>query len=415
MENRHATRAKNPSGTIVLRDSVRLRQPIRITVDGELESAVGEPLRREAYRVLARAVRTQHQSGFASGLVTTPRDAAVLMRVRHMNTDSLTVVIGRVPDSLRARALAQGDPEFNYYGGLRWPDAVRGLPSYAPFPPRHRKTAKRVIDLPRCRRSCQRRGVTIRSSPFACIPSEKWQRTIASSGMLPRIVVRAPPDRVTPRYAVIRRSNLAVHVRATEGTVDVWVTALRDASARSGASVRLVDNTRRILATAVTDAQGRAQLRNPSQTEVPRGLFHVEVTHGDDNTLLPLGRGAADRYAPANDDEPTQNYWGAIYAPARIGTRWLHGTAFTDRGIYRPGERVHFGGAARTFRAGGGDARFPLWTPRNGRCGSATTRATWIASGRMADASATSTPLADSFTIGRTARLGEYPRHARGS
>ena len=85
-----------------------------------LQNAVGEPLGRDTTLTLTGAP-VAASVGFASGRVTVPRDAPVLLRIRHVNTDTVSIVIARVPERTRSRALS-GTAQS--YSAVPWAEIV---------------------------------------------------------------------------------------------------------------------------------------------------------------------------------------------------------------------------------------------------------------------------------------------------
>ena len=394
------------SNAVSLLDSIQPRITTRVTVQSTLRSLRGEPLGRDTTFVIV-GNPIPPSVGYATGQVVVPRDAPILLRVRHVNTDSMIIVIGRVPDSLRSTALTHVDSP---YERRRWESIVRdsvvhAMKTIAPA------DSERVVEvatswIPRAWRDDPMLLVrVIPSGGTNWMVGEVDAKPDRTKRERPAIVVHAVSfDIATPRFAVVRRSNIAAQVLGTVGDVEVWVTSLRTAQPRAGAIVRLLDDSMHAYASAVTDARGRARLG----VAVPRNVnlpLHIEAAEGTDRALLLLSPQSPVRNAIVDEDSLNGQWW--FRPTTKMDGRWLHGTAFTERGIYRPGERVYLGGAVRTFSADSGyrtpgsdSARWTIWYA-NADGGS---ERVWSHVGRLSDFGT----LADSFALSRTVRLGEY-------
>ncbi|MEP6729390.1 MAG: alpha-2-macroglobulin family protein [bacterium] len=384
-----------PETAIALLDSVQSRHSVHVTISGDLRNVSGERLRRDTSVTLTGDPMSA-KLGFASGLQTIPRDAATLLRVRHINTDSVLVVIGRVPDSARAVLLEYGD-------GVAWKDVVRDSVMHAVATPTP-DDIEGIADITASVIPSAWRDDPLLVVRLAPVPRSllAWSYEYA----MPPIVVRgAPPDGRRLRYAVVRRSGIAAHAVVSEDLVDVWVTSLRDAHVRSGARVRVVDDSGRVLATAMTDSRGRARMTVVPSDKVTMSSRLLEVSDGNERTVLNLPMQTRRSYASVDEDSTAGNW---RYGNAsQIGDMWLHGTAFTERAIYRPGERVYLSGAIRTFTAARGyatpaadSARWTVWRfdPEYAR------ERVWSHVGRLSEFGT----LADSTLLSTTAQLGYY-------
>ena len=384
--------------SLTLTDSIQPKRTTRVTIQSTLRNTVGEPLGRDTSLVVSGNALPP-SVGYATGQVMVPRNAPSLVRLRHVNTDSVIVVIGRVPDALRSRALSHVANDY-YNGGVRWEKLVRDtsvhvLRTVAPA------DSERVVDVPASWIPMAWRNdplLLVRASPQGASSHRRDEaRTKA-------IIVRGVSDDVTPRFAVVSRSNIAAHVLGTIANAEIWVTSVRSAEPRAGAMVRLLDDSMHTYASAKTDARGRATLRYPlTRTETPP--LHIEAAEGTDRALLMLSPQIPMRTLVVDEDSLDGRWW--FGRTKRLDDRWLHGSAFTERGIYRPGERVYLGGAVRTFTADSGyrtpasdSARWTIWyAGLDGR-----SERLWSHVGRLSEFGA----LADSFALGRTTRLGEY-------
>ena len=128
----------------------------------------------------------------------------------------------------------------------------------------------------------------------------------------------------------------------------MWVTGANDGLPRANASVVLYDESGKPLASSLTDATGVARLRgwptitpvvNRSEGDRQRSdARYVKVTLGDDRAI-----------AFVSDYDPDLGPWRFNISGASGEERLqVAGAVFTERGIYRPGERVYAKAIVRT-------------------------------------------------------------------
>jgi uncharacterized protein YfaS (alpha-2-macroglobulin family) len=364
-----------------------------IEVDSTLRSAHGEMLGRNVrletvFDGLPPAV------AFATGSRIVPRTDSVLLRFQYVNVDSLYIV-ARVPDS--ARVLAISDRP---YGWLEYPTMWQRIPGDSivlrvatqTAPDSSGTFALRVSDLP----------PAWRDAPLLVVRAVG----VASPSAAPRVVAQTPwiGDENARQFALLRRTNLATHTWAGDGETHVWVTGLRDAQPRAGASVRLMNESGKELARASTDADGLATLRHAPSPESERRtrLLMLETRQGGDieHRVFTEGNG----YRGYDDFEDTDV---AEMPLTELGMTTVHGAAFAERGIYRPGERVFLKGIVRRFSAASGytiargdSARWIVrWQSERMEA-----EKVWEHGTRLGVFGSS----VDTFTVPRTARLGTY-------
>jgi uncharacterized protein YfaS (alpha-2-macroglobulin family) len=150
-------------------------------------------------------------------------------------------------------------------------------------------------------------------------------------------------DVETGPIAIVQVTDLGVHARVGKAEGVIWVTSVSTGAAKAGATVTLYDPQGRQRATARTDAQGIARLTGwaePTANESEEGEGDedsgpfdgvVKVSLGDDRALTPI-----------NGYDPDLSPWRFNVYTAYGDERFpLAGAVFTERGIYRPGERVY--------------------------------------------------------------------------
>ena len=251
------------------------------------------------------------------GRLTVERTGFQTLSVQHVNVDTLIAVIAPVPDSLEAAVLTR----FGWGDDSLWTQlSRRGTVQRIPVRAAPERAMLTGLRLP---------------VPDATRPGNPALYAVKVSG-------RAGKDTVAGgSLSLVQVTDLGVHARVgtTEGTV--WVTGVNDGAAKAGASVVLYDAGGRRLASATTDARGLARLsgwrsapaRDDDDDEEGNSGFegYVRVTLGSDRAVAAINRWDPD-LSPWRFN--VSSAWGDQRLP-------LAGAVFTERGIYRPGERVY--------------------------------------------------------------------------
>jgi uncharacterized protein YfaS (alpha-2-macroglobulin family) len=316
-----------------LQQIVMRGKDVTVSVDSSITDAFGEVLGAE----VRRTVKTDSplpRVDFVTGPVIVPRDADMAFAVQHVNTDSIVIAIGRVADSLRPALLRS-----------RWFGYRDGTPRMEP------DSIVRVVATP-----APADTGAIFIVPPSWIP-RAWQDE-------PMLLFRAQPRHPVHQFgvnhwfphAVIQRTDIAAHMLFGDGTLDVWVTALKDVAPIAGARLRLLAPGNRVLAAGTTDERGRGRLRFTTRTNGDwQSDALLEVRARNERLLLLLPSEGRRSQASEETDEASSGYYRRAGGALPDG-RTLHGVAFTDRGIYRPGERIQLKGMVRTSRPDAGFA-----------------------------------------------------------
>jgi uncharacterized protein YfaS (alpha-2-macroglobulin family) len=122
--------------------------------------------------------------------------------------------------------------------------------------------------------------------------------------------------------------------KALDGSRDVFVQSISSGKPVEGAEVRAIARNGETLATANTDADGRAHLPDLSGFQREKQAVMLSVTRGDDLSFLPL-----------SDSGRTLDYsrFDIGGEPNALEAGELKAFLFSDRGLYRPGDTVHLG------------------------------------------------------------------------
>ncbi|HEX2679349.1 MAG TPA: alpha-2-macroglobulin family protein, partial [Polyangiales bacterium] len=143
------------------------------------------------------------------------------------------------------------------------------------------------------------------------------------------------PDTYRPRLrSWVQSTELGLNVIHDADTLYVWVTKLADGSALPNATITLEPDGTQV----TSDARGFAKIDLP--TGAGKGMRSVTARVGGDVTVYP------------------ERMWDGGGQPSNWVKRESQDTlrffAFDDRGLYRPGERVHVKGWVRATQGGYG-------------------------------------------------------------
>ncbi len=122
--------------------------------------------------------------------------------------------------------------------------------------------------------------------------------------------------------------------KALDGSRDVFVQSLTAGTPVAGAQVKVIARNGEMLMDASTDAEGRAQLPNLDGFQREKQPVMLTVGKGDDFSFLPMGDGGR-----------TLDYsrFDIGGEPNQVETGTLKAFLFSDRGLYRPGDRINLG------------------------------------------------------------------------
>lgn len=139
------------------------------------------------------------------------------------------------------------------------------------------------------------------------------------------------------RFVMLTDLGLLVKTNA-DISRDVFVMSLRGQGPVAGAQVSLLARNGSTLASSVTDIQGRAQLPKPLVTAKEKQAVAIIVIQGSDMSFIPLRPG----HLPAIDYSRYD-----VDGVLSSRTRAVEAHVFTERGVYRPGDAVHFAGIVK--------------------------------------------------------------------
>lgn len=128
--------------------------------------------------------------------------------------------------------------------------------------------------------------------------------------------------------------------RTASGLNDVFVQSVATGLPVSGASVEVMGNNGISVASATTDAQGHVQLPNLQTFKQEKEPIALVVQKDGDMSFIPLQGNSERRLGYSRYDV------GGDYETS--GSDALTAMVFSDRGLYRPGDNIHFGSIVRS-------------------------------------------------------------------
>lgn len=289
------------------------RASYAVIADTALRDVFGQPLRGNpamGFNTTGYAPTIIHPLGH----LLVERLGFRTLAVQHVNVDTLVATIAAVPDSLEPQVLNR----YAWRADSLWPMLL------------HAATVQRYPIRP---------GTPVDHALVTGIP---LPTPTANSSTLYAIRVEGHGAAGLAQMAgspttVVQITDLGVHAKigATEGAV--WVTGVSDGLPRAGVNVTLHDAAGRAIATAQTDAQGLARFasfRQPSTDDDTRafGFDGFVTAHlGVDKAVVAI-----------NEWDPDLSPWRFNATSAWGDQRLpLAGAVFTERGIYRPTEKLY--------------------------------------------------------------------------
>ena len=150
-------------------------------------------------------------------------------------------------------------------------------------------------------------------------------------------------NEMTTFRSLVQVTDLAVHIKVAPKKSLAWVTRLSTGEPVPGAAMTVFNQTGKQLWTGTTDAQGFA--------DVP-GTVDLKLKSAEESWEFPKVVVTAEK---DGDQAVTVNTWSSGIEPYEFGLSqaWeaeraqSNGFIFTDRGVYRPGDKVYVKGVMR--------------------------------------------------------------------
>jgi uncharacterized protein YfaS (alpha-2-macroglobulin family) len=243
------------------------------------------------------------------------------LAVEHVNVDTLVATIAPVPDSLVPKILNR----YGWRNDSLWSQLQRGA------------TVQRLPV-----RAGLRDQPLITGIPLPTIDAARPHTSPLLAVRIEGNGASGEAETSSSSGTIVQVTDLGVHAKigSTEGAV--WVTGVSDGKPRAGATVVLHDPFGRELSTAQTNADGLARFASLRTLAPP--------AEGDDPPMRYSGfEGFVTAQLGADRAVVAINQWDPDLSPWRFGASaaWgddripVAGALFTERGIYRPTERVY--------------------------------------------------------------------------
>ncbi len=289
-----------------------------VSIDSALRDVFGQRLGRVPARVVS-TTGFEPYVNFPFGKQTVERVGFRTLPIEHSNADTLIALIAPIPTRLEAQFLSRY--EWGYEG--LWDSVAAGA-------------MQRRIPVRAARDRGALTGLAM-PLPDATQTGTPTLFAVKVSG------VGLKPDSALSRspLALVQVTDLGVTTRMGAQEGYVWVTGLSDGRPRAGAEVVLFNAQGRPLASARSDAQGLATLREFAAPLARTPDAEDEAPDESSGGYLVVRQGADRAVVAVNEYDPDLSSWAFGVASAWGADRFpVAGAVFAERGIYRPGEEV---------------------------------------------------------------------------
>ncbi|MBI2214988.1 MAG: Ig-like domain-containing protein [Acidobacteria bacterium] len=156
--------------------------------------------------------------------------------------------------------------------------------------------------------------------------------------------VECDPDRPT-RASLVQVTNLGIHVKDSPINTLVFVTRLDDGKPVAGANVAIRSRENKVLWSGTTEVDGVAIAPNTD--------FRGEDDYWKIQFIVTAEKDGDFAYVGSDWDEGINGWEFGIDYSRLTAKPMLRGAVFADRGVYKPGEEVHFKAILRSDTAAG--------------------------------------------------------------
>lgn len=317
-------------GTSLCLSGLEFDKDYRATLRAGLPSNDGDTLARPAEVVIAFGDKPAYV-GFAGDGVILPRLEADGVGIETVNVEKIEIAVFRVSDRALARKkIVSGEAagEDNYYYVWDQEDGQEvGVKVY-----------EGVIETPADRNETGTHVFALGAALGALNPGAYFVR-------IKDISPGADDRRMAQAWRWILFTDMALTTYTGADGVDVFVRSIATARPVAGVELSLIAANNDILATAITNADGRARFSGKAVNGEPPLTPRMIMAYGpqDDFAALDLTRSPLDL---------SDRDIGGRGAPPQ-----LDGYVYLDRGIYRPGETAHISGLLRLASGRAADDR----------------------------------------------------------
>ncbi len=357
--------SSSESDHFTLESKMNPRTRYAISVDTAMRDVFGQKLRGNPAAGFATTPYAPSIQ-YPYGRLVVERNGYGTLAIQHINIDTLVTEIAAVPAAMEAKCLGRSPWSI----GPLW-DSISS-----------RATTRRIA----VRGAPDKAHVTAIKLPLADA-SKPGSPTLYAVRVSSGIADTSAHDE-RARIALVQVTDLGVHAKIGVGEGVVWVTGVADGKPRAGAAITLYDAAGKSIATGITGADGTARLSGYGAATAVVDTTSVEEGDGEGGSFegYVAAKLGVDRavIGISGYDADLSPWQFDVYQASESDRLGVSGAVFTERGIYRPGEKLY---AKAIIRSGSLGA---LTAPARGDS------VKWIFKGREGDES--SETLAEAVT-----------------
>jgi alpha-2-macroglobulin len=153
-------------------------------------------------------------------------------------------------------------------------------------------------------------------------------------------------------------TDMGVLLKVGTSSGVVWVTSLSSAAPVADAKVTVFDTTGKQVWTGATDAEGLARipgsavLKKQPARQAPEDAYEYWDTYQSQRLIAVIEKAGDTAIVDGNWSNGIQTWNFGVTEDRTGGATKIRGFIQSDRGLYRPGERVHFKGIGREISMG---------------------------------------------------------------
>ncbi|MCC7001745.1 MAG: Ig-like domain-containing protein [Gemmatimonadaceae bacterium] len=301
-----------------------------VVVDSLIRDVFGQRIGSTQRRVIA-TTGFEPYVNFPFGKQTVERVGFRTLPIEHANADTLIALIAPVPVRLEPQFLTR----YAWGYGELW-DSIAAQATTRRIPVRATRDRGALTGL----------VMPVPDATQVGTPT-LYAVKVSGTGLKPDAKLSQAP------LALVQVTDIGVTARIGTQEGYVWVTGVSDGRPRAGAEVLLYNAQGRPIASARSDAQGLATLREFAAPLATPATDEEEQPDEADGGYLAVRLGADRAIVAVNGYDPDLSSWTFGIPSAWGDERFpLAGAVFAERGIYRPGEEVYLKAIVRAGTLG---------------------------------------------------------------
>lgn len=171
-----------------------------------------------------------------------------------------------------------------------------------------------------------------------------------------RITSTGPKEQAETQIRLLRITDLGITYKLSRNSLLLWITSLNSGAPMAGVSVATYIGSADVIPLGKTDEKGLLFIKGSNK----RPRFSLSENKKQEPMPLPIkdirfivAATSTDKtYIEINEAGNVRPDWVGQSESVNTRTNLSKGRIFTERGIYRPGERVFFKGTVREYRDG---------------------------------------------------------------